>query len=104
MIPTNNKDIKGTRKNLFSNLDKVYWPKTLEHPELTKANLIEYYNKVSNYILPYLKDRPLSLSRYPDGITGKHFFHKNWGDKEKPEFVNTVQVYSKSTGNINTLI
>jgi bifunctional non-homologous end joining protein LigD len=102
VIPTNNEDIKGSRKSLFSNLDKVYWPKTLEHPELTKADLIEYYSKVSNYILPYLKDRPLSLSRYPDGITGKHFFHKNWGDKEKPEFVNTVQVYSKSTGNINT--
>jgi bifunctional non-homologous end joining protein LigD len=100
-IPTNNTDFKRSRINFLSNLDKVYWPKTSEHPELTKADLIEYYNKVSDYILTYLEDRPLSLSRYPDGITGKHFFHKNWGDKEKPEFVNTVQVYSKSTGNIN---
>jgi bifunctional non-homologous end joining protein LigD len=41
VIPTNNEDIKGSRKSLFSNLDKVYWPKTLEHPELTKADLIE---------------------------------------------------------------
>jgi bifunctional non-homologous end joining protein LigD len=101
MSPTNNIDFKRSRINFLSNLDKVYWPKTSEHPELTKADLIEYYNKVSDYILTYLKDRPLSLSRYPEGITGKHFFHKNWGDKEKPEFVNTVQVYSKSTGNIN---
>ncbi|HKG88179.1 MAG TPA: non-homologous end-joining DNA ligase [Nitrososphaeraceae archaeon] len=101
MPPTNNIDFKRSRINFLSNLDKVYWPKTSEHPELTKADLIEYYNRVSDYILYYLKDRPLSLSRYPEGITGKHFFHKNWGDKEKPEFVNTVQVYSKSTGNIN---
>ncbi len=101
MSPTNNIDFKRSRINFLSNLDKVYWPKTSEHPELTKADLIEYYNRVSDYILYYLKDRPLSLSRYPEGITGKHFFHKNWGDKEKPEFVNTVQVYSKSTGNIN---
>jgi bifunctional non-homologous end joining protein LigD len=99
--PTNNTDFKRSRINFLSNLDKVYWPKTSENPELTKADLIEYYNKVSGYILTYLKDRPISLSRYPDGITGKHFFHKNWGDKEKPEFVNTVRVYSKSTGNIN---
>lgn len=101
MSPTNNIDFKRSRINFLSNLDKVYWPKTSEHPELTKADLIEYYNRVSDYVLYHLKDRPLSLSRYPEGITGKHFFHKNWGDKEKPEFVNTVQVYSKSTGNIN---
>ena len=49
--------------------------------------------------MPYLKDRPLSLSRYPDGIKGKHFYHKNW-DKEKPDFVQTVKVYSKSKGGI----
>jgi bifunctional non-homologous end joining protein LigD len=99
--PTNNTGFKRRSKNFLSNLDKVYWPKTSEHPEQTKGDLIEHYDKVSDYILPHLKDRPLSLSRYPDGITGKHFFHKNWEDKEKPEFVNTVQVYSKSTGNIN---
>jgi bifunctional non-homologous end joining protein LigD len=99
--PTNNTGFKRRNKNFLSNLDKVYWPKTSEHPEQTKGDLIEYYDKVSDYILPHLKDRPLSLSRYPDGITGKHFFHKNWEDKEKPEFINTVQVYSKSTGNIN---
>jgi bifunctional non-homologous end joining protein LigD len=106
-IPTNNTSFKRglSKKNLsFSNLDKVYWPKTSEHPELTKGDLIEYYEKVSDHILPYIKDRPLSLSRYPDGIAGKHFFHKNWGDKERPEFVDTVQVYSKSARNINNHI
>ena len=100
-IPSNYTDFKRSRINFFSNIDKVYWPKTSEHPEITKRDLIEYYDKVSDHILPYLKDRPLSLSRYPDGIAGKHFFHKNWGHKEKPEFVNTVQVYSISSGGIN---
>ena len=79
----------------FSNLDKVFWDKTTEHPQLTKKDLIDYYDKVSEYILPYLKDRPLSLSRYPDGIKGKHFYHKNW-DQKKPDYVERVKVYSES--------
>ena len=83
----------------FSNLDKVFWDKYENHPQVTKKNLIEYYYKISEYLLPYLKDRPLSLSRYPDGIKGKHFYHKNW-EKEKPDFVHTVKVYSKSKDGI----
>ncbi|HZA06207.1 MAG TPA: DNA ligase D [Nitrososphaeraceae archaeon] len=81
----------------FSNLDKIFWHASEHHPQLTKNDLIEYYTKVSEYLLPYLKDRPLSLNRYPDGIMGKHFYHKNW-TKEKPEFVRTVKVYSKFKG------
>jgi bifunctional non-homologous end joining protein LigD len=88
----------------FSNLGKVFWPETEEHPELTKGNLIEYYDKISNYILPHLQNRPLSLSRYPDGIEGKHFYHKNW-DKEKPAYAATVKIYSESANStINYLI
>jgi bifunctional non-homologous end joining protein LigD len=79
----------------FSNLDKVFWNKTEDHPAITKRDLIEYYDKISPYILPYLKDRPLSLSRYPNGIKGKSFYHKNW-NQEKPEFVQSVKVYSES--------
>lgn len=80
----------------FSNLDKVFWDKTINHPQITKKDLIEYYNKISKFILPYLKDRPLSLSRYPDGIKGKSFYHKNWNQENKPSFVQTVEVYSES--------
>jgi bifunctional non-homologous end joining protein LigD len=83
----------------FSHLDKVFWDKSENHSQLTKKDLIEYYNNISEYLLPYLKDRPLSLSRYPDGIKGKHFYHKNW-DKEKSDFVQTLKVYSKSKGGI----
>jgi bifunctional non-homologous end joining protein LigD len=88
----------------FSNLGKVYWDKTSEHPEFTKRNLLDYYDKISVHILHYLKDRPISLSRYPDGIKGKHFYHKHW-DQKKPEYVKTVQVYSESRNdNINYLV
>jgi bifunctional non-homologous end joining protein LigD len=83
----------------FSNLDKIFWDRSENHAQLTKKDLIGYYNNISEYLLPYLKDRPLSLSRYPDGIKGKHFYHKNW-DKEKPDFVQTLKVYSKSKGDI----
>jgi bifunctional non-homologous end joining protein LigD len=66
--------------------------------------LIDYYDRISNYILPYLKNRPLSLSRYPDGASGKHFYHKNW-DKEKPEYVQTVKIYSESANStINYIV
>ncbi len=87
----------------FSHLDKVFWDKSENHLQLTKKDLIEYYNKISEYLLPYLKDRPLSLSRYPDRIEGKYFYHKNW-NKEKPDLVQTVKVHSKSKdGIINCL-
>jgi bifunctional non-homologous end joining protein LigD len=85
----------------FSNLDKVFWDKTSTHSQLTKKDLIKYYDCISSYLLPHLKDRPLSLSRYPDGIKGKSFYHKNWHQENKPDFVQTVKIYSESReGNI----
>lgn len=90
---------------IFSNLDKIFWDKTTNHPQLTKKDLIEYYDKISKHILPYLKDRPLSLCRYPDGIKGKSFYHKNWNQNNKPTYVETVKVYSESReGNIMNYI
>ncbi|HWM91109.1 MAG TPA: DNA ligase D [Thermoanaerobaculia bacterium] len=60
----------------FTNLDKVFWP----GEGYTKGDLIGYYRAVSPWILTYLRDRPLVLDRYPNGITGKSFFQKNAGD------------------------
>jgi bifunctional non-homologous end joining protein LigD len=80
----------------FSNLDKIFWGKTSTHPQLTKKDLIKYYDNISTHILPHLKDRPLSLSRYPDGIKGKSFYHKNWNQENKPPFVQTAKIYSES--------
>jgi bifunctional non-homologous end joining protein LigD len=93
-----------TNKVSFSNFDKIFWTETKDHNALTKKDLIDYYDKISDYILPYLKDRPLSLSRYPDGASGKHFYHKNW-DKEKPEYVETIKVYSETNNStINYIV
>jgi bifunctional non-homologous end joining protein LigD len=88
----------------FSNLEKIYWNKTKLHPLITKKDLIEYYDKISSFILPHLRDRPLSLNRYPDGIGGKSFYHKNW-QNEKPDYVQSIKIYSESKGeNINYLL
>ncbi|MBV8252406.1 MAG: DNA ligase D [Chitinophaga sp.] len=61
----------------FTNLDKVYWPVE----KITKRDMINYYAAISDVILPYLKDRPQSLNRFPDGIDGFHFYQKNVEDK-----------------------
>jgi bifunctional non-homologous end joining protein LigD len=98
-LNSTSKNRQSSNKQLFSNLDKIFWNETKDHKVLTKGDLIDYYEKISEYILPNLKDRPLSLSRYPDGALGKHFYHKNW-DKPKPEYVETVKVYSESSGGI----
>lgn len=74
----------------LTNLDKVFWP--LEG--YTKGDLIEYYRKMTNYILPYLKDRPESLRRYPNGIDAEGFFQKNI-DSHFPEWLTTYPVKHK---------
>jgi bifunctional non-homologous end joining protein LigD len=57
----------------LTNLDKVYWPEE----GYTKGDVINYYHSVAPYILPYLKDRPQSLYRTPNGITGGGFYQKD---------------------------
>src|SRR6266850_2194442 len=57
----------------FSNLEKVFWPEEGH----TKGDLIAYYRAIAPWILPYLRDRPLVMTRYPDGIKGKSFFQKD---------------------------
>lgn len=61
------------RNLTFTRLDKVFWP----DDGYTKGDLLDYYRAVAPHLLPYLRDRPLVLDRYPDGITGKNFFQKN---------------------------
>jgi len=76
-LPANRPATPPTRFN-FTDLDKVFWP----DEGYTKGDLIEYYRSIGDWILPYLIDRPVVLTRYPDGIAGKSFFHK-----DAPEFV-----------------
>lgn len=68
----------------LTHLDKVYWPED----GYTKGDLIKYYYAVSKYILPYLKDRPLIMKRYPNGIKGPYFHQHDVN--EAPEFVRTA--------------
>lgn len=58
---------------VFSNLDKVFWPEE----GITKGHLIDFYRAVAPWMLAFLRDRPLVLDRYPNGITGKSFFQKS---------------------------
>ncbi len=69
--PTRAPELRLTR------LDKIFWPAE----GFTKGDLLAYYEKVWPWLAPYLKDRPVVLTRYPDGIEGKHFYQKN-----APEF------------------
>lgn len=75
-----------------TNLRKVFWPAE----GYTKADLIEYYERVAAWMLPYLRDRPLVLTRFPDGIAGKSFYQKD-APEFAPAWVRTERIYSRDT-------
>lgn len=75
----------------FTNLDKVMYPEL----RLTKADLIQYYIKVAPKLLPFLEDRALVRTRYPDGIQEENFYEKD-APKGTPDWVQTFKKYSKS--------
>src|SRR5438105_1912447 len=79
----------------LTNLNKVFWPATQDHPQRTKRELIRYYARIAPYILPHLKDRPLTLNRYPNGIHGKNFYQKHWPQPFPTDFrVERAMLYS----------
>ncbi len=78
------------KKVAFTNLDKLFWP----DEGYTKGDLIEFYRAVSPWLLPYLKDRPVVLTRYPDGITGKNFFQKD-APGFGPNWLRTERMWSE---------
>ncbi len=82
------KKIQGDELVKFSNLDKVYWPKL----KLTKGNLIDYYQSVADTILPYLKNRPVMIKRFPDGVTGESFIQKNTTSLHLPSWMQTIDI------------
>jgi bifunctional non-homologous end joining protein LigD len=81
-----------TGKVKISNPDKVYWP----DEGYTKGDVINYYNSIYKYIIPYLKNRPESLKRNPNGINGEAFFHKDAGE-HAPDWMKTYPVWSESS-------
>jgi bifunctional non-homologous end joining protein LigD len=76
------------RKLALSNLDKVLYPAT----GFTKAQVIDYYERIAPALLPYIADRPVTIKRYPDGVDGKFFFQKN--APAHPDWVPTARIRS----------
>src|SRR6266404_2591303 len=85
-------ELDGKRLRL-SNLNKVYFPESGH----TKRNLLAYYYRMADFILPFLRDRALVLRRYPDGIKGQAFFQKDVREG-LPEWFKTVPVDSEHRG------
>ena len=77
----------------LTNLKKVFWPKE----KYTKGDLLRYYYQVSEYMLPYMIDRPQSLNRFPNGINEPSFYHKNMGGKVD-KWLKTFKRFSESNG------
>jgi bifunctional non-homologous end joining protein LigD len=76
----------------FTNLDKVFWP----DEGYTKGDLIEYHREISGWMIPYLEDRPLVMTRYPDGIDGKSFFQKD-APPYAPDWFRRVTLWSEGS-------
>lgn len=75
-----------------TNLEKLFWPEQ----GYTKGDLLDYYWTIGQWMLPYLKDRPVVLTRYPNGIEGKSFFQKD-APQFAPAWVRTEKVYSSDS-------
>jgi bifunctional non-homologous end joining protein LigD len=76
----------------LTNLKKVFWPE--DH--YTKGDLIAYYTAIAPWLLPYLRDRPLVMTRFPDGIAGKSFFQKD-APGFAPDWIRTERMWSEDT-------
>ncbi|HEU4555456.1 MAG TPA: DNA ligase D [Chitinophaga sp.] len=87
-LKLNNKMVKLT------NQQKIYWP----DEKITKGQLVDYYLSVAKYLLPYLKDRPMSLHRYPNGIKGSSFYQKDLDVENTPDWIKTISLHAASTG------
>jgi bifunctional non-homologous end joining protein LigD len=79
----------GDQTLKLTNLDKVYWPEA----GFTKGQMIDYYSRIAPVLLPHLRDRPLTLKRYPDGVDGQMFYEKNC-PKHRPPWIDTAKVWS----------
>ena len=87
-------ELRKLTKVELKNLDKVFYPKI----KVTKAQIIEYYIRLAPKILPVIADRPLVLTRYPDGVEGEKvsFFEKN-APEGTPDWVKTKTIYSPTS-------
>ena len=87
-------EVEG-KKLAVSNLDKVLYPKV----GFTKGQVIDYYIRIAPVLLPHLKDRPLTMKRYPNGVEGEFFYEKNC-PSHRPNWVKTAKVWSEGNNRI----
>jgi bifunctional non-homologous end joining protein LigD len=93
VLVENNYDLKVGKTTLhLTNQNKVYFPKS----GITKGEIVNYYSQVAEYILPYLKNRPQSMNRFPNGIEGSSFYQKDVDVAKIPSWLKTEAVYSES--------
>ncbi len=83
------------KKLSVSNLNKVLYPKA----GFSKGQVINYYIRIAPCLLPHLKDRPLTMKRYPDGVEGEFFYEKNC-PQHRPKWVKTAKVWSEGNNRI----
>lgn len=88
-------DVAGKQVDV-TNLNKVFYPKT----GFTKGQVIDYYIKISPVLLPHLKNRPISLKRYPNGVEGFFFYEKRCPE-HRPKWMETISVDKTDGGEIN---
>lgn len=88
-------DVAGKQVDV-TNLNKVFYPKT----GFTKGQVIDYYIKISGVLLPHLKNRPISLKRYPNGVEGFFFYEKRCPE-HRPKWMETIKVDKSEGGEIN---
>lgn len=79
----------------LTNLGKVFWPQVAGRRPLLKRDFLAYYAEVSPWLVPYLRDRPLTLRRYVDGLAGNSFYQRDWHEPA-PDYVRLVAIYAPS--------
>jgi len=84
---------RAARRVEVTNADKVFFPAD----GITKGDLVAYHRAIAPFMLPFLKDRPLVLTRYPDGIDGKSFFQKD-APSWRPAWIRTVRIRAEEDG------
>jgi bifunctional non-homologous end joining protein LigD len=92
VIPSERSESRNRPAINYSNLRQIYCPAE----KYTKGDLIDYYRAASKWILPYLKNRPLVMTRFPDGIEGKQFYQKD-APEFAPEWVRTQPIWSEES-------
>jgi bifunctional non-homologous end joining protein LigD len=104
VAPPSTSDLDDARDSTFltldghrlkvSNLNKVLWPASGEQRALTKRDLIRYFLQIAPFVLPHLRDRPVTMTRWPDGIAGKLFYQKS-PREGTPDFVERFVAFSE---------